>query len=135
MSLYDQLKSELVTARTDKNEIKTNLLRTMIGDLQNLEKRIKSVAIDDDLVFKTIRSYIKNIDISLGQSDKNSQVLNAEKDILNSYLPELLSEEDIQNIVTENGFTSPKDAIPYFKINYSGRYDSRIVIECLKKGS
>jgi uncharacterized protein YqeY len=135
--LIAKVRKDMQDAKRNKETLKANLLSTLYGEMFTQSKSGKDFTEDDEL--KIIRKFIKNADETLGFdiSPEAKEKLNEEKKILSNYLPSQLGIEEIEKIVGEmvaQGKTI-KDIMPFFKENYSGRYDGRAVSEAVKKVS
>ncbi len=122
-------------AKRNKETLKANLLSTLYAEMFTQSKSGKEFKEEDEL--KIVRKFIKNADETLGFdiSSEAKEKLTEEKKILSAYLPSQLGTEEIDKIVGEmvaQGKTI-KDIMPFFKENYSGRYDGRAVSEAVKK--
>ncbi len=132
--LMDSIRKDMFEAKKAKDTVKANLLSTLFSEIFTLSKSGKELAAEDEL--KIIRKFLKNIDETLAFDipDSTKTKLNTEKGILEGYLPQQLSKEEIEKIVADlvaDG-KGMKDIMPYFKENYSGKYDGRTVSEIVK---
>ena len=104
--IIEQIKKEQLEARKAKNTIKTNLYTTLLGEVQTAvigtsgsvsTKQDNNVT--DDIVIKVINKFIKNIKetLSLRPDDFTA---NTELTLLETFLPQNLSEEELKQIVT-----------------------------------
>ena len=132
-TLLERIKADIMTYRRSKESAKVTLLQTLVGELETLQK--KGEKFDDARVMKTINSFINNnnIVITAFPDDPRSILLKNENDLLSSYLPSILSEQEIDNIISENTFTSLKEGMEFFKANYTGQYDGSVVSKKLKE--
>ncbi len=114
MSLTDQIKADLLSARKEKDELKSGILRVLLGEVELIESR-SGVKLPDDKIYTTIRAIIKANKISGGLEDEkgnpifvnaqstffaNALKLEDENKILEKYLPSLLSVEEIKAVIT-----------------------------------
>lgn len=132
--LIEKIRKDMQDAKKNRETVKANLLSTLYAEIFTQSKSGKEMTEEDEI--KIIRKFIKNTDetLSYGISDDAKQKLNQEKAILESYLPQQLTMEEIEKTVTgliAEGKTM-KDIMPYFKENYSGRYDGKTVSEIVK---
>ena len=121
-------------AKKAKDLLRSNLLSTLYAEMFTLSKSGKELTEEDEI--KMIKKFIKNTDETLAldiQEDKKVKFRN-EKEILEAYLPKQLGKEEIEKTVGDliaQGKVM-KDIMAYFKENYAGRYDGRIVNEIVK---
>src|SRR3972149_7898136 len=135
--LMNVIRKDMFEAKKVKDTVKANLLSTLFAEIFTLSKSGKELTDEDEL--KIIRKFMKNIDETLAfdiPADTRAK-LETEKKILLSYLPQQLNSEEIDKIVKEmvSAGKTMKEIIPYFKENFSGRYDGRTVSEIVKKHS
>jgi uncharacterized protein YqeY len=135
--LIETIRKDMQDAKRIKETLKANLLSTLYAEIFTLSKSGKELTEEDEI--RIIRKFIKNTDETLAFdiNPEAKEKLLAEKKILEGYLPSQLSKEEIEKIVgqmTAEGKTI-KEIMPFFKENYSGRYDGRAVSEAIKSKS
>jgi len=103
MTLQETIKNDLVVAMKSKNVETTSLLRVVLGEFSTVASRMPNntdKVLPDDLAIKEIRRMYENAKLMQNQF---------EMDTLDKYLPKMLSEDDIKNIVSkiisENNFS------------------------------
>ena len=135
--LIETIRKDMQDAKRIKETLKANLLSTLYAEIFTLSKSGKELTEEDEI--RIIRKFIKNTDETLAFdiTPEAKEKLLAEKKILEAYLPSQLSKEEIDKIVGEMtaGGKTIKDIMPFFKENYSGRYDGRTVSEAIKSKS
>ena len=115
--MYDKIKSDIVVAMKEKNTMKLQTLRGVKGavDLEHINKKVE---INDDLVLTILTREIKSRKESIVEFEKGSRQdlidkTQEEIELLTTYLPKQLSEEEVLNIINEAfkkiNPTSPKD--------------------------
>jgi uncharacterized protein YqeY len=135
--MFNRLKKDMLNARKNNEVIKKNLLGTLIGECTLTVKEP-----NDEIVIAAIKKFLKNnarvqeAILSTNDSSNLSSYL-VEEEILNSYLPKNLSEDELRNIIgtiIENGADNTgkvmKDLKANFK-NYDGKLASDIAKELL----
>lgn len=105
MTLMETLKQDLITAMKEKDKEKLNTLRSVKGALQ-LEMINNKKEESDDLLLDVINKQIKMRNDSIeefkkaGREDLIKSYTN-EINILKNYMPEMLTEEELNKIVTD----------------------------------
>ncbi len=110
MSLYNTILDDLKTSMKAKDELRTLVLRSLKAAM--LEKEIsartegKAVSVSDEMATEVIVKAAKQRRDSITQFDQAGREDLAENErkelaIIESYLPEQLSEDDIRSIVDE----------------------------------
>ncbi len=148
MSLKERLKLELKNALKSKDKVKLGTIRAILNAVKNQEINIKK-ELDDLEIEKIISTLVKQHKDSIEQFKKGGREDLVEKeqqelDILIEFLPEQLSEKDIEEIVkqtiTELGNVSPKDlgkvmkaVMPKIQNKAEGKLVNQIVRKLLAK--
>ncbi len=105
MSLIETLRKDMFSATKEGNLDKSNILKIAIASVKNAEIEVGKELEDVEIV-KILRKEVKKIEDSIEQYEKmdRKDLLNREKaqlSVLNEYLPQLMSEEDIKKVVKE----------------------------------
>lgn len=105
MTKIDDLQKEILEAMKAKDTLKLNVLKMVKGAIQ-LEKINNGRELNDELFIDVVVKQIKERNESIEEFKKgNRQDLvdktQAEVDILNTYLPEQLSEEEVDKTIDE----------------------------------
>ncbi|HOV25328.1 MAG TPA: GatB/YqeY domain-containing protein [Pseudobacteroides sp.] len=144
MSLKEKLLEDMKTAMREKDTLKKNAIQMVRSAILQVEKDCK-ITLDDDSIIDVIGKEVKKRRDSLSEFEKSGRQdlidnLKTEIDVLMKYLPEQLSEEELENIVKETiqetGASSIKEigkvmqaVLPKVK----GRADGKIVNQIIKK--
>lgn len=144
MSLKEQLFADLKTAMKEKDTLKKDTVQLIRSGIMQYEKDNK-VELDDEGVLDIISKQLKSRRDSLPDFVKSGredliEKLNKEIEILLSYLPEQLSEDEIQKIVAEaveaTGAATVKDmgkVMGMVNPKVKGRADMKVVGNLVKK--
>lgn len=101
-NLFELLKKDRMSFKINKSQLESDLLTTLVGEIQTKSLQPKTV-LNDDLVTSIIKSFIKNIDQSLSMITNNNDInkLTKEKELLTSYLPvvNLISEDKLKELI------------------------------------
>ena len=143
MTKIDDMQKEILTAMKEKDTLKLNVLKMVKGAIQ-LEKINNGRELNDELFIDVVVKQIKERNESIEEFKRgNRQDLvdktQAEIDILNTYLPEQLSEEEvdktIEEIFAEVKPTSQKDMGAIMKeatAKLKGKADMKMVSTKIK---
>ena len=103
--MYDKIKSDIVSAMKEKDTLKLQTLRGVKGeiDLAHIDKKVE---INDELVTDVLSHQIKTRKESIAEFEKGNRedLINKTNDEINlllSYLPEQLSEEELVKLIDE----------------------------------
>lgn len=143
MSIKEQLFADLKTAMKEKDTIRKDTIQLVRSGILQIEKDNK-VELDDEGVIDVFTKQLKSRRDSLPEFEKSGRTdliekLNKEIDILLGYLPEQLSETEIQTIVeaaiNEISATTIKDMGKVMTVitpKLKGRADNKIVGSLVK---
>ena len=146
MALKERLSDDMKTALRNRETVRLGLVRMIRAQIKNREIA-KGSDLEDEETVEVVSSLIKAkreaLDFAV-KGDRKDLVAQAEEEleILASYLPEQLSEEEIRSIVQEaidqSGAAGPGDlgrvmgaVMPRVKGRADGRLVNTIVRECL----
>lgn len=144
MSLKERLMADLKLAMKDKDIIKKNTVQLVRSSILQFEKDNK-VQLDDDGIIDVIAKELKQRRDSLPEFEKSGRddliaQLKGEMDVLMGYLPEQLSEEELESIIRqaieETGASSVKDMGKIMGIvsaKTKGRADTKLIGSMAKK--
>ncbi len=144
MSLKEKLLEDMKTAMRDKDNIKKNAVQMVRAAVLQVEKDNK-VSLDDDGIIEVIAKEVKKRKDSLYEFEKSGRQdlidnLKTEIDVLMKYLPQQLTEEELEVIVKqaieESGASSPKDigkVMQIVKPKVVGRADGKMINQLIKK--
>ena len=141
--MYDKIKSDIVSAMKEKDTLKLQTLRGVKGeiDLAHIDKKVE---INDELVTDVLSHQIKTRKESIVEFEKGNRedLINKTNDEINlllSYLPEQLSEEElvklIDEVITKVNPTSQKEmGLVMKEINplVKGKADMKVVSTMIK---
>ncbi len=144
MSLKERLTEDMKIAMRDKDSIKKNAVQMARAAVLQVEKD-KKVTLDDDGIIEIIAKEVKKRRDSVPDYEKGGRLdlvedLNKEIEVLLQYLPQQLTEEELEVIVRQaiedTGANSARDlgkimqaVMPKIK----GRADGKIINQIAKK--
>ena len=113
--MYDKIKSDIVSALKEKDTLKLQTLRGVKGEV-DLEHINKKVEINDELLISVISHQIKTrresiVEFEKGNRDDLISKTNDEINLLQTYLPKQLDENEIKTILDE-AFDKVKPSSP-----------------------
>ena len=138
MQLKQRLYEDLKKAMKTKDEIRTRTLRLIISSIKTLEVEKMTEATDDDVfrvLSKECRKRVEAIEAyKKGGREDLANEEQRELEIIKSYMPKQLSEEElkeiVKNVVGETGSSSIKDLGRVMKVlmpRVKGRADGKTV--------
>ena len=129
------IKFDQLNARKVKDKVKTNLLTTVIGEVEN-QLKVKLSKSTQPVVLDTILKFVKNLkeSIKLRHTDLAEQELK----ILEEYLPKPLTDEEIGNELTYLTQQYDKDSkqfkglvMKHFNNKFKGQFESKVIMDKL----
>ena len=144
MTLKEQLFEDLKSAMKEKDTIRKDTVQLIRSGILQIEKD-KKIQLDDQGVIEVIAKQLKSRRDSMPDYVKSGrqdlvEKLNREIEILLNYLPEQLSESEIQKVIeqtiAEIGATSIKDLGNVMKAvnpKIKGRADGKVVSSLVKE--
>ena len=143
--LEDQISKDYIQAMKDRNSVKSSTLSFLRAQIKNVRIEAKSEQVVDEEVVKVIKKQIKQRQDSISQFQQGGRQdlvdkETAELEILKSYLPEEMGEEQVKKIVAatiqEVGAKSANDMGKVMKAlmpKVAGKADNKLVSDMVKK--
>lgn len=138
--LIDELKKENLKALKDKDQVKKGILSVVINKYMILstDKNHLESKVTDEEVLSLISKTLKELN---EEKEGYEKVNNKERaadiehqmEVLRVFLPKMLDELEIEQIICELSDKSIPSVMKYFKQNYSGKVDLSLVNKILKK--
>ena len=132
--LIDTIKKENMLALKNKDENKRAVLSVIINKymIAGYEAKAKGKELSDDDLLKIISKQVKELEEekdSYVKANREDSVKKIEEQInvISSYLPKLLSEEEIKSIILSLEDKSIPSVMKYFKTNYANKVDMGVV--------
>ena len=132
--IIDEIKKDNVQAMKDKNAIARTIYGVVVNKfmLQNIEKRKTGAEMTDADMVAILQKTIKELTEEAGNYSKvgnTAQVeeITAQKVILEKYLPQMMSEDEIRNIIASLDDKSMPSIMKHFKANFAGKVDMQLV--------
>ena len=144
MSLKEKLQEDLKSSMKNKDTIRKSVITWVRAAIKQIEVD-QRVELDDVAVMDIISKQLKQRNDSLAEFEKAGredliEETKSEIQVLKEYLPQQLSEEELEKIVIETiaevGATSMKDMgkiMAIIKPKTAGRADGRKINELVKK--
>lgn len=125
MKLQEKIQNDLKTSMINKDVIKRDLIRVLIGEINRVSKEL-----NDDMVIKIIRKMVENAKLM----NNESEVV-----ILSEYLPKMMDQVEteiiIRSIIDTNGYNNIKQMgliIKELKEKYGSLVDGKIASDIIK---
>lgn len=127
MTIQEQIKADLHSAMKSKDTLTTSLLRVVMGEFLRVKDLPADKSVTNEQAIKVLRK--------MSQDAKDNNLLE-EVEILKDYIPKVLSEDEltniIKNIITLNSCKNIGEVMKHLKS--SGLlYDGKMASELIKK--
>ena len=132
--LINQLEKDNIEALKNKDKVARAVLSVVINKYRVAAIELKAQgkeATDADLV-KVINKVVKELDEEkagyekLGRNE-DAQGIENQKAIISKYLPKLMSEDEIRQVIASLEDKSMPSVMKHFKANYDGKVDMSLV--------
>ncbi len=139
--IIKKITADLLEARKSRDAGKASILSTALGEMSNHAVMTNGEKIvSDDKAISIIKKFIGAIDETLELvSNEKKELLNREREILSGYLPTMLSEAELTDIIrsaVDGGGANIGSIMGLLKSKYANLYDgktaSKIANELLK---
>ncbi|NLI94469.1 MAG: GatB/YqeY domain-containing protein [Erysipelotrichaceae bacterium] len=134
--IVNKLKADNIKALKAKDKTRRSILSVILNKIANLEieLRAKQKEITDADVNQILLKTAKELNDELdGYNKVNNEVMineiKLQLQILDEYLPKMLSEAEIRAEINKLEDKSLPNVMKYFKINFAGQVDMRLVSE------
>ena len=132
--IIDEIKKDNVQAMKDKNTLARAIYGVVMNKvlLANIEAKKDGKELGDTEVVQILQKTIKELTEEKENYVKANNLTEAEniekqKEILVKYLPQMMSEEEIKNIISNMEDKSIPSIMKHFKLNYAGKVDMSLV--------
>lgn len=145
-TLESKIQSESIQAIKDKNKVKSETLKSIKAAIMQAKTAPgANKDLDDSDIIKIIKKLAKQRSEAASLYEQNgrpelAQNEKAELEVLNEYLPKMLTESEIENIVISAianfAATSMKDmgkVMGYINKQYAGQVDGSVVAKIVKE--
>lgn len=137
--LIDNIKKEKLIAFKNKDNNKRAVLEIVINKymIAGYEAKASGKELSDADLIKIISKILKELEEEKASYEKANRIdtvndINAQIEVLSAYLPKLMSEEEIKNVILSLEDKSVPAVMKHFKTNYNGKCDMALVNKVLK---
>ena len=137
--LIDTIKKENLLALKNHDDTLRAVYSILISkyNLEGYEAKANGKEIGDPEMIKIIQKTLKELDeekLSFekgGREDKVNEIIR-QINAISSYLPKMMSEEEIKAVILSLDDKSIPSVMKHFKVNYAGKCDMGLVNKVLK---
>ena len=132
--LINELEKDNITALKNKDKTARAVLSVVINKyrVNAIELKAQGKEAGDVELIKIINKVVKELDEEKAGYEKLNRVedvnnINAQKAIIEKYLPKLMSEDEIRKVIASLEDKSMPSVMKHFKANYDGKVDMSLV--------
>lgn len=137
--LIDELKKAKISAMKERDRIGANAFSLVINKhlMASIELRKQNKELNDADDVSLIQKSIKELEEEKAMYIANNRNESAQEtqhqiDVLKIYLPKMMSEEEIREIISKLEDKSMKNVMVTFKTNYAGKVDMSLVSKVVR---
>lgn len=138
--LYEKIKKANIEAMKEKDVVARSIYSVLLNKimLENIKKREKGQEVDDadisNILQKTIKELSEEKENYIKVNNTNQvEIITKQIEIAQSYLPKMMTREEIANEINSLQDKTIPSVMKYFKMNFNGKCDMRTVQEVLKE--
>ena len=141
--LIEQIRRDFIEARKARNAEKSAFLSTLLSEVERIGKDNGNRQTTDEEAVKVVKKFVKNAEETIAVGEKSGKDVSASKrevEILNGYLPQQLTAEQLTVIISAIVETLPEKSpkatgkiMSELKANYNGQYDGKMASDLVKQ--
>jgi hypothetical protein len=137
--ILEEIKKASINALKEKDQVARSIYAVVSNKamLETIKKREKGEELNDADMVQIIQKTIKELSEEaenykkVGNQIETSNILR-QKSLIESYLPKMLSMEEIKKIISELPDKTIGNVMKHFKTNYAGKCDMKLVGDVVK---
>ena len=137
--IIEEIKKANIQAMKDKDQRARAIYSVIMNKhlLAQVDARTTGKEVEDADMVRIIQKTIKELEeerdnyAKVGNAEEVENI-NYEKSLLEKYLPQMLSADEIRNIISTLEDKTVPSVMRHFKTNYNGKCDMKTVSEVLK---
>lgn len=137
--ILDEINKANIEALKNKDEVAKTILSIVKNKfkLAEIEKRTKNEELKDSDCVQILQKTLKELSEEKENYLKVNNNLEAENiqkqaDVISKFLPQMMSKDEIKNIINSLEDKSVPSVMKHFKLNYAGKVDMKDVNEVLR---
>lgn len=137
--IQDEIRKANIQAMKEKDAIARGIYAILLNKILMESKKGGNVEVDDALVISILQKTLKELKEEADAFEKAGREATASDikrqiEIVQSFLPKMMGEEEIKNIIDALQDKSVPSVMKHFKTNYAGKVDMGLVNAILRKG-
>ena len=130
--IYNKIKTDMMQALKEKRISDKETLGFLFSQLKNKAIELRVNELEDKDSFQVIQKFVKSLKEEKESYEKAGRLNALESfdnqiNLVESYLPKQLNEDEIKNIISKLDNKDIPNIMKYFKTNYNGEVDMKLV--------
>ena len=130
--IYNKIKTDMMQALKEKRISDKETLGFLFSQLKNKAIELRVNELEDKDSFQVIQKFVKSLKEEKESYEKAGRLNALESfdnqiNLVESYLPKQLNEDEIKNIISNLDNKDIPNIMKYFKTNYNGEVDMKLV--------
>ena len=130
--IYNKIKIDMMQALKEKRISDKETLGFLFSQLKNKAIELRVNELEDKDSFQVIQKFVKSLKEEKESYEKAGRLNALESfdnqiNLVESYLPKQLNEDEIKNIISNLDNKDIPNIMKYFKTNYNGEVDMKLV--------
>lgn len=137
--IIEEIKKANIVAMKEKDQRARGIYSVLMNKylLAEVESRTTGKEVEDADMVRIIQKTIKELEeeaSNYARVNNTEEVdnINYQKSLIEKYLPQMLSEEEIKTIIATLEDKTVPSVMRHFKMNYNGKCDMKVVSNVLK---
>ena len=138
--IFEDLQKANIETMKNHDKVAHEIVSLVFGKCKNeaIDKGYPDRKLPDNEVLRIIQKTIKELEeeklaFEKAERAEKVEVLKAQMELLNKYLPKQLSEDEIRAIIASLEDKKIPSVMKYFKANYQGQVDNSLVSKIAKE--
>jgi len=138
--IFEDLQKANIETMKNHDKVAHEIVSLVFGKCKNeaIDKGYADRKLPDNEVLRIIQKTIKELEeeklaFEKAERAEKVEVLKAQMELLNKYLPKQLSEDEIRAIIASLEDKKIPSVMKYFKANYQGQVDNSLVSKIAKE--
>ena len=136
--IYEDVQKQNIETLKSRDKVAHEIMNFLYGKLKkaSIDGGFQGKELPDDLAINIIRKTLKDLEEarkSIVEAKRETKDIDFQMDLISKYLPNMLSKDEIKDIISKLDDKTVPSVMKHFKANYNGRVDMKEVSQILKE--
>ena len=136
--IYEDVQKQNIETLKSRDKVAHEIMNFLYGKLKksSIDGGFQGKELPDDLAVNIIRKTLKDLEEerkSIVEAKRDTKDIDFQMDLISKYLPNMLSKDEIKDIISKLDDKTVPSVMKHFKANYNGRVDMKEVSQILKE--